>query len=283
MKKFLTLTVFTFLLFSIVSSQTITNVVAKQEGNTAVITYSLKCDEDADISLYFSDNGGISFKGPLNKVTGDIGSSISSGNKTIIWNTLQEQEMLAGDKIIFRVKGITSDGSFTDNRDGKKYKTVRIGNLTIMAENISYKPASGTYWAYGDDQDNAAKYGYLYDWETSKNVCPSGWHLTTDDEWSAITSQIGGDKLAGSKLKEKGNSHWKSYNKDATDELGFTALPGGFRFRAFYSIEQYGYWWSASEKNPSSAWCRYIVNSFPNCYRIANGKTNGYSVRCVKD
>ncbi len=283
MKNIFSFTAFYFLLLTLVSAQAITNVVAKQEGNTAVISYSLQCEGDADISLYLSDNNGTSFKGPLKKVTGDIGSNISSGNKTIIWNTLQEQDLLAGDKIVFRVKGVSSSGAFTDNRDGKKYKAVRIGKLTIMAENLSYKPSSGEYWAYGDDLNNVAKYGYLYDWETAKNVCPSGWHLPTDEEWTTLTNLIGGERIAGSKLKEAGTIHWVSPNKDATNETGFSALPGGYRFRAYYSIDHYGYWWTASERNATSSWCRYMVNTFPNCYREYSTKSNGCSVRCFKD
>lgn len=265
-----------------ISAQTISNVTAKQVGNTAVITYDLQCNDGVGISLYYSDNGGTSFKGPLKKVTGDVGSNITSGSKSITWNTLQEQETLVGDKIIFRVKGETSDGYFTDNRDGKKYKTVKIGTQIFLAENLSYKPTTGSYWAYEDNVNNFEKYGILYDWETAKNVCPSGWHLPSDEEWTTMVKIIGGDKAAGVKLKEKGPLHW-AQNSDATNESGFTALPGGYRYRAFYSIEHAGYWWTASERNATSAWCRYLVYNFSNLFRDFSSKTNGCSVRCVKN
>jgi len=282
MSRFYFFIISNLLFLAPISAQTISNVVAKQVGNTAVITYDLQCEDGVDISLFFSDDGGNTFKGPLKKVTGDVGSNITKGNRSITWNTLQEQESLVGDQIVFRVKGATTDGIFTDNRDGKKYKTVKIGKQIFLAENLSYRPTSGSYWAYGDNMSNAQKYGYLYDWETAKNVCPSGWHLPTDEEWNAMITFLGGDKTAGIKLKEKGSTYWPQ-NSDATNESGFTALPGGYRFRAFYSIDHAGYWWSSSERNPTSAWCRYLVYNFPNFYRDYSTKSNGCSVRCVKD
>ncbi len=82
-------------------------------------------------------------------------------------------------------------GSFTDPRDGKIYKTVKIGEQWIMAENLAYKPANGNYWAYDSNDSNIAIYGYLYDWETAMNIAPEGWHLPSREEWFAITKMLG--------------------------------------------------------------------------------------------
>jgi len=82
-------------------------------------------------------------------------------------------------------------GSFTDPRDGKIYKTVKIGDQWIMAENLAYKPDKGNYWAYEDDESNIPRYGYLYDWETAMNIAPEGWHLPSRDEWNAIHKTLG--------------------------------------------------------------------------------------------
>ncbi len=82
-------------------------------------------------------------------------------------------------------------GSFTDPRDGKIYKTVKIGDQWIMAENLAYKPDNGKYWAYKDKDSNIAIYGYLYDWETAMNIAPEGWHLPSGKEWRAITKTLG--------------------------------------------------------------------------------------------
>jgi uncharacterized protein (TIGR02145 family) len=86
-------------------------------------------------------------------------------------------------------------GSFTDPRDGKIYKTVKIADQWIMAENLAYKPDNGKFWAYEDIDSNIAIYGYLYDWETAMNIAPEGWHLPSRKEWLAI------QKILGAKMK----------------------------------------------------------------------------------
>jgi uncharacterized protein (TIGR02145 family) len=82
-------------------------------------------------------------------------------------------------------------GSFTDPRDGKTYKTVKIGDQWIMAENLAYKPGIGNFWAYENNDSNIATYGYLYDWETAMNIAPDGWHLPSREEWMNILKKLG--------------------------------------------------------------------------------------------
>ena len=87
--------------------------------------------------------------------------------------------------------GNPETGNFTDSRDGKEYKTVKIGDQWIMAENLAYKPDSGNFWAYENNDSNIAIYGYLYDWETAMNIAPEGWHLPSRKEWKAVRKSLG--------------------------------------------------------------------------------------------
>ncbi len=180
----------------------------------------------------------------------------------------------------FDVAEFTSTGTFTDPRDQKTYKYVTIGKQVWMAENLAYKPSNGNYWAYNNYEGNVAKYGYLYDWQTAKNVCPTGWHLPSDAEWTQLTGFVGSN--VGTKLKAK--SGW-SFNGNGTDDYGFSALPGGGRYYDgyFYGIENFGRWWSSTEYSTSNAWGRSMSYSYSYVYRGYNLKSWGFSVRCVRD
>jgi len=173
-------------------------------------------------------------------------------------------------------------GTFTDSRDGKVYKTVMIGTQTWMAENLAYKANSGC-WAYDNDTNNVAKYGYLYNWETAKVVCPAGWHLPSDAEWTILTKYLGGEDVAGGKLKSI--NLWLSPNKGATNETGFTALPGGScnGRGEFGDVGNGGHWWSSTEYQKIGAWIRRMSYHSSNATRSNYYKKGGFSVRCVKD
>ncbi|MDA3821009.1 MAG: fibrobacter succinogenes major paralogous domain-containing protein [Bacteroidales bacterium] len=178
-------------------------------------------------------------------------------------------------------KTVTQEkGKFTDARDGKSYNTVKIGNQTWMAENLAYKTSKGC-WAYDNDPNNVKIYGYLYDWQTALNVCPTGWHLPSDKEWTELTDYLG--ENAGGKLK--GKSLWYDPNTGATNETGFTALPSGNRYNTGYFdfSGHSGYWWSATEDGTDYVWGwgMYYMHSI--LCRRSSGKELGFSVRCVKD
>lgn len=174
---------------------------------------------------------------------------------------------------------------YTDQRDGHVYQTVIIGNQEWMAENLTYVPTNGNYCPYGNETGNVNTYGYLYDWQTALSVCPTGWHLPSDAEWTELTDYLGGINFAGDKLKEAGTTHWKSPNTGATNETSFTALPGGYRNNAgtFSTIRRFGYWWSATEKSTGSAWYRGMFYDDRYVDKHYTGKEWGFSVRCLKD
>ncbi len=176
-----------------------------------------------------------------------------------------------------------SYGLMTDNRTRKTYKTIKIGTQTWMAENLAFKASSGC-WAYDNDESNIDKYGYLYNWETAKKVCPSGWHLPSDAEWTKLTNYLGGEDVAGGKLKSK--IGWKSPGTGATNSSGFSALPGGNRFDydgTFNYVGRNGYWWSTTEDSSNNAYNRYLNYDNADAYRYLFNKSNGFSVRCIRD
>ncbi len=135
--------------------------------------------------------------------------------------------------------------------------------------------------------DTIATYGRLYNWyavNTGK-LAPKGWHVPTDAEWSTLTDYLEGESIAVGKLKEIGTTHWISPNTGATNETGFTALPGGYlNFDgAFGYIGSNGLWWSATEYDFSYAWFWGMDRNYSYVYRYAGFKEYGLSVRCVKD
>ena len=209
-----------------------------------------------------------------------------------------------GSAMSFTTQEGSSGSTFTDTRDGKVYQTVVIGTQEWMAENLKYLPSvvgPGTgsqstpyYYVYGYDgtnvadakaTDNYATYGVLYNWTAAMDACPAGWHLPSDAEWTELTDYLGGIIVAGGKLKETGTTHWQSPNRGATNETGFTALPGGYRYYTgdFNLIGTQGYWWSATEYLPDGAWYRYMLYSGSYVLSHVYTKADGFSVRCVRD
>jgi uncharacterized protein (TIGR02145 family)/uncharacterized repeat protein (TIGR02543 family) len=180
----------------------------------------------------------------------------------------------------------STTGTFNDTRNNKRYKTVKIYDQTWMAENLNYQSSTGNSWCYGNNTDSCKKYGRLYDWETAKTVCPTGWHLPSRFEWGnlATSAGVGWDYggTAGKKLKS--TSGWNS-NGNGSDDFGFSALPGGGRGSdgGFTDGGNDGYWWTASEYSSGSAYCRFMLYYSNSVGEYDYDKLNGFSVRCVKD
>ena len=193
---------------------------------------------------------------------------------------------------------------FHDSRDGNLYSYRTYGSQVWMTKNMAYLPSvvgPGTgsnstayYYVYGyngsdvataEATDNYSTYGVLYNWTAAQSACPSGWHLPSDAEWTTFTDDLGGASVAGGKLKEAGFSHWTSPNIGATNESGFTALPGGYRhFNGACSyIGIYGYWWSSTVIDTTYAWTRNLTYDLSLVFRGNLSKALGFSVRCVRD
>jgi len=201
--------------------------------------------------------------------------------------------------------GYAIPGSVTDI-DGNTYQTSRIGNQEWMVENLRVTKyndntvidqiTSNTIWSglttgawcwYDNDNSNDNPYGKLYNWYAvnTNKLCPTDWHVPSDTEWTMLTDYLGGTSIAGGKMKETGTTHWISPNTGATNESGFTGLPGGRRNTngGFLFIGNYGYWWSKSESSSSDAWYRYLDYLDGSVFRFNFDKRYGFSVRCVRD
>ena len=212
-------------------------------------------------------------------------------------------------------------GNFTDTRDSHEYKWIKIGEQVWMSENLAYLPSvspssSGSntnplYYVYGYQGSSVSEakatsnyitYGVLYNWPAAmagelssssnpsdvQGVCPDDWHLPSHVEWKELIDFLGGGEVAGGKLKEFGTTHWSSPNEGATNESGFTALPGGNRYwynGLFNYIGLKGTWWSSTNFSSSgdSAWARWL--SSDRGY-VSDGDAKaeyGISVRCIRD
>ena len=236
--------------------------------------------------------------------------------------------------IEFNFQGtIPCPSTLIDTRDNNLYSAVQIGNQCWMSENLAYLPSvspssagSSTtpyYYVYGYQgtsvsaakaTSNYSTYGVLYNWPaamagaTSSNsvpsgvqgICPSGWHLPSDEEWKILEGEVdsqygypdpewdgwgwrGTD--AGGNLKEIGTTHWDYPNVGATNNSGFTALPAGRRYSngSFSNLGSNTLFWSSTENNSSHAWYRYLHYTNADVHRDGYNKTDGFSVRCIKD
>jgi len=183
-------------------------------------------------------------------------------------------------------------GTFEDKRDGKIYKTVEIGEQVWMAENLAFKADSG-YWAYDNDESNVARYGFLYNFETARNACPSGWHLPTDEEWQKLEIELGMSPVDANNTGYRGSiadkfrseKYWKM-NGSGTNENGFNVIPAGYRdakYNMFLSKGNNGYFWSDRQNNNSKIWIRNFVSGVQKIGRQFSNKDAGVSVRCVKN
>jgi uncharacterized protein (TIGR02145 family) len=147
---------------------------------------------------------------------------------------------------------------------------------------------TGAWCYYDNDPSTEAVYGKLYNWyavNDPRGIAPTGYHVPTDTEWTTLQTFLGGNPGAGGKLKEIGTSHWQAPNAGATDQYGFTALPGGTRavFGDFGGLNMVGYWWTASQTTTSNAWMRGVSFNNSNLYRDNFDKLIGYSIRLMKD
>jgi uncharacterized protein (TIGR02145 family) len=198
----------------------------------------------------------------------------------------------------------TPSNSVTD-ADGNVYPTVIIGTQEWMAENLKTTKYcngdsipnvadditfdTGAWVNYQNDIQYEEKYGKLYNWyavNDSRNVCPCGWHVPTDAEWTTLTDYLGGEEVAGAKMKSSSTMDWPSQlTGTATNESGFSALPGGYGTEggSFNSAWTGGWWWSSTENTPVNAFHRELYYQVSDVQRYISNKGTLQSIRCIKD
>ena len=197
-------------------------------------------------------------------------------------------------------------GSMTD-QEGNVYKTIVIGTQEWMAENLktsTYRNGnaitnvtdnaqwfilSTEAWAsYNNDSQFYCPYGKLYNWYAvadPRNLCPAGWHVPSDTEWATLMNYLGGDSIAGGKMKTLSAQYWNSPNTNATNESGFSGIPSGYRNfdGTFGAIGFTGNWWTSSEINIYNSWYHILFYNDNNSQKYYSNKRYGASVRCLRD
>lgn len=228
-------------------------------------------------------------------------------------NTEQNENV---DNITIMESVVSDDGTFTDERDGKVYKVVKIGNQVWMAENLAYEipgkkcrddkqwERSGDYdkWSYYENKKpKYSEYGILYQWEAAKIACPPGWHLPSDDEWKELEKCLGMSQSEADKTQWRGDIAKKITSKRLWEEncesgtsgnelkkyntSGFSALPGGYRndYGLFEDVRRRAQWWTSFSVVSDYSWCRLLSFDRAEIGSRSSFCGLGFSVRCVQD
>ena len=247
-------------------------------------------------------------------------SDVETGIHTIRAVAKDNEDCSTSDEINIVIANEDTIGTVTDY-DENTYNTIKIGTQWWMAENLKVTHYSGgveielvedsSLWDalsynnkamcyHSNSMDNANIYGALYTWAATTNntrsnikdpvivqgVCPDGWHIPNDEEWTELIIYLGGDSIAGGKLKEVGTTFWCNPNTGANNESGFSALPGGSRYEygSFGNLRCWARFWSATEAYISTSASYYALrHDATSIHRFTTDRTSGFSVRCVKD
>jgi len=217
----------------------------------------------------------------ISDIDGNSYNTVLIGAQCWTKENLRVRRYNNGTSILFDATGGSGGSSTT-------WQNLTIGAHTIYANDSTATPS------------NRTKYGYLYNWYAAKgiyttgniastdtlNICPSGWHVPTDADWTTLTTELGGESVAGGKMKSVGTSFWNSPNTEATNSSGFSVLPGGYRYSdgSFDYVSNYAFFWSATEFDfVNVAWYRGLYYNDGYVDRNGDYKSVGASVRCLRD
>jgi uncharacterized protein (TIGR02145 family) len=212
-----------------------------------------------------------------------------------------------------KTDSILMENNLVKDIDGNTYNVVKIGKQVWTIENLNVSKyrngdvipqvqdkgewatlKTGAWCYYENKDENGTTYGKLYNWfavNDPRGLAPEGFHIPSDKEWKTLTTNLGGKEinnlipLAGGKMKEKGKMNWEKPNKGATNSSGFTGLPAGNRNieGMFISKGLNAFWWSSSEVDSNNAWFRRLSYNYDYVVFSDTFKTQGFSIRCIKD
>ena len=254
----------------------------------------------------------------LSKATKDIEGKIENVMKAGIKAVAIEIAIGRPASVSIPITEVSGEVKTITDIDGNVYNTIVIGTQVWMAENLKVthyrngdaipnvndakeweNHATGAYCNYDNKSNNSATYGCLYNWyaiNDSRNITPEGWHVPSDADWKILEMYLGMSQSdaddrswrgtdEGGKLKEAGITHWSSPNTGATNESGFSALPGGFRYvdSDYYDMVNCAYFWSSTESYSADAWFRRLNYDYSGVLRSTDYRECGFSVRCVRD
>jgi uncharacterized protein (TIGR02145 family) len=274
----------------------ISNTVSVSEKSSKSDTKGVNETKGAQpaVNMTFTAGDRLKFTGISGNYS-TVVTDIPASDKTITFNFIACTD---GDNNNYPVVDIGGQIWMAENLKTTKYNdgTTSISNITVDAS--WQELTTGAYCDYNNTPSNSTSYGRLYNWYVvdnnaatmeasngSKNVCPTSWHVPSDAEWTTLTTFLGGEAVAGGKLKETGTNHWIDPNTGATNETGFTALPGGCRYGGgtYDAIRNDGDWWSSTELSTEGAHLRDMGYDITKVIRSDASKKYGFSVRCLKD
>ena len=256
------------------------NFTSNLTGLTANATYYVRA--------YATNSAGMAYGNELSFTSSTGGSGIvSNPGPGVTYNGYNYPTIILGNGQEWMAHNLRT----TQYSDGTAIPLVTDPNQ--WAANINNSTTLPMMCWYNNDQTTytANNFGALYNWYAvnpltngNKNVCPAGWHVPTDAEWTTFINYLD-PNTAGGKMKSTGTQYWLSPNQDATNESGFSGLPGGIRYidGRFAFVGEYGPWWSSTEYDTDVVWDRRLDYSTGNVARNVSVKEEGLSVRCLRD
>jgi uncharacterized protein (TIGR02145 family) len=244
---------------------------------------------------------------PINRIDSIRFNTVTNQMEVVQQSGVETHALADVVNVTFSTSNSCGSNTTVTDIDGNVYQTVSIGTQCWMKENLKVSKyrngdpiptglsktawrnaTTGAYAIYKKNAANNTTYGKLYNWYAvadSRSLCPVGWHIPTDDEWTTLENYLGGTDVAGGKLKST-STLWNAPNTSATNESGFSGLPGGDRGTdgTYGYVGIFGNWWSSTEHSTSLAWFRFLIDNYgySGC-NFYTSKQLGFSVRCLRD